>query len=130
METPPPNCVANGRRQFVEGAENLPSECRFVLELLGQVSGQSTAAHERGLTADERLRLHQEHSRPVKNKLHAWLEAQLAERRTEPNSGFGQVIMCSPSIPESDDVFRKAGKDSLRPRRRELREMPEELYLD
>ena len=26
------------------------------------------------------------------DKLHAWLEAQLAERRTEPNSGLGQAI--------------------------------------
>jgi hypothetical protein len=25
-------------------------------------------------------------------KLHAWLEAQLTERRTEPNSGLGQAI--------------------------------------
>ncbi len=26
------------------------------------------------------------------DKLHAWLEAQLAERRTEPNSGLGRAI--------------------------------------
>jgi len=26
------------------------------------------------------------------DKLHAWLEAQLAERRTEPNSGLGEAI--------------------------------------
>ena len=49
-------------------------------------------ARERGLTPEERLRLHQERSRPVMDKLHAWLEAQLAERRTEPNSGLGQAI--------------------------------------
>src|ERR1039458_1357739 len=30
--------------------------------------------------------------RPVMDKLHAWLEAQLAERKTEPNSGLGQAI--------------------------------------
>jgi len=28
----------------------------------------------------------------VMDKLHAWLEAQLDERRTEPNSGLGQAI--------------------------------------
>ena len=27
------------------------------------------------------------------DQLHGWLEAQLAERRTEPNSGLGQAIM-------------------------------------
>jgi hypothetical protein len=30
------NCLAHGRRQFVEVAENFPNECRFVLEMLGQ----------------------------------------------------------------------------------------------
>src|ERR1039458_6485808 len=86
------NCLAHGRRQFVEVAENFPSECRFVLELLGQVYGHDAEARERDLTADERLRLHQERSRPVMDRLHAWLEAQLSERRTEPNSGLGQAI--------------------------------------
>ena len=49
-------------------------------------------ARERGLTADERLRLHQQRSRPVTDRLHAWLDAQLDERKTEPNSGLGQAI--------------------------------------
>ena len=86
------NCLAHGRRQFVEVADNFPGECRYVLELLGQVYGHDAEARERGLTADERLRLHQHRSRPVMDKLHAWLEAQLAERKTEPNSGLGQAI--------------------------------------
>ena len=73
-------------------AENFPDECRYVPEMLGQVYGHDAEAHERGLTPDERLQLHQERSRPVMDKLHAWLEAQLAERKTEPNSGLGQAI--------------------------------------
>jgi hypothetical protein len=44
------------------------------------------------MTSDERLQLHQERSTPVMEALHAWLELQLAERRTEPNSGLGQAI--------------------------------------
>ena len=86
------NCLAHGRRQFVEVAENFPDQCRYVLQLLGQVYGHDAEARERGLTPDERLRLHQHRSQPVMDKLHAWLEAQLAERRTEPNSGLGQAI--------------------------------------
>jgi hypothetical protein len=86
------NCLAHGRRQFVDVSENFPSECRYVLEMLGQVYGYDAEARERGLTPDERLRHHQERSRPVMDSLHAWLEAQLAERRTEPNSGLGQAI--------------------------------------
>jgi hypothetical protein len=45
--------------------ENFPSECRFVLELLGQMYGYDAEARERGLTPDERLQLHQQRRRPV-----------------------------------------------------------------
>jgi hypothetical protein len=31
------NCLAHGRRQFVEVATNFPDECRYVLEMLGQI---------------------------------------------------------------------------------------------
>src|SRR5690349_14544004 len=86
------NCLAHGRRQFVEVAANFPDECRYVLEMLGQVYGHDADARERGLTPDERLRLHQERSGPVMDELHRWLEAQFAERKTEPNSGLGKAI--------------------------------------
>jgi transposase len=86
------NCLAHGRRQFVDVAENFPSECRYVLEMLGQVYIHDAEARKRSLTPDERLQLHQQRSRPVMDRLHAWLEAQLDERRTEPNSGLGQAI--------------------------------------
>ncbi len=86
------NCLAHGRRQFVEVAANFPAQCRYVLEMLGQVYGHDAEARGRGLTAEERLRFHQEHSGPVMDQLHAWLEAQLAERKTEPNSGLGKAI--------------------------------------
>jgi transposase len=86
------NCLAHGRRQFVEVAENFPNECRYVLEMLGQVYGHDAEAHESGLTPEERLRLHQDRSGPVMDQLRVWLETQFAERRTEPNSGLGQAI--------------------------------------
>jgi transposase len=86
------NCLAHGRRQFVEVAESFPRECRYVLEMLGLVYGYDADAQELGLTPDERLRLHQKRSTPVMDQLHLWLEEQLAERRTEPNSGLGQAI--------------------------------------
>ena len=86
------NCLAHGRRQFVEVAENFPRECRYVLEMLGQVYGHDVEARDRGLTPEERLQFHQESSAPVMDELHMWLEAHLAERNTEPNSGLGQAI--------------------------------------
>ena len=49
-------------------------------------------APERGLTPEERLRFHQEHSRPVREALQAWFLAQFAEKKGEPNSGLGEAI--------------------------------------
>ncbi len=86
------NCLAHGRRQFVEVAENFPDECRYVLEMLGQVYGHDAEAREQALTPEQRLPFHQQHSGPVMEQLHRWLEAQLAEKRTEPNSGLGKAI--------------------------------------
>ena len=86
------NCLAHGRRQFVDVAENFPRKCRYVLEVLGLVYGHDAEARDHGLTPDQRLQLHQERSAPVMDALHAWLEVQLAERRTEPNSGLGKAI--------------------------------------
>ena len=31
------NCASHGRRHFVDEAENFPSECRYLLEMLGRV---------------------------------------------------------------------------------------------
>lgn len=86
------NCNAHGRRHFVKVTPSFPDQCRFVLETLGEVYGYEAVARERHLSPEERLRFHQQHSGPVMDKLHAWLEAQFAERKVEPNSGLGQAI--------------------------------------
>ena len=86
------NCLAHGRRQVVDVAANFPEECRYVLETLGEVYHNDAVAREQALSPEERLRFHQEHSGPVMEELHEWLEAQLAEQKTEPNSGLGKAI--------------------------------------
>lgn len=86
------HCLAHSRRRFVEVVSNFPQECRHVLESLGEVYGYDAQAEERGLSPEERLRFHQEHSRPVMEKLHTWLQAQFEEKKVEPNSGLGSAI--------------------------------------
>jgi transposase len=83
------NCLAHGRRQFVEIAPNFPDQCRYVPESLGSVYDNDEQAHEQKLSPEDRLRFHQEHGSPVMKQLHDWLEAQINERKTEPNSGLG-----------------------------------------
>jgi transposase len=92
VETLIANCLAHGRRQVVEVAENFPEECRYVLETLGGVYHYDALAREQKLSPEERLRFHQEHSGPLLKRLQEWMEAQLAEHKTEPNSGLGKAI--------------------------------------
>ncbi len=85
-------CLTHSRRRFVEVAPNFPSECRYVLEALGEIYHHDELAREQGMTPEERLCFHQAHSGPVMEKLHVWLTAQLEEKKVEPNSGLGQAI--------------------------------------
>jgi hypothetical protein len=86
------NCLAHGRRQFVEVAANFPEACRYVLETLGSVYQYDAEARERKLSPQERLLFHQQHSEPLMKTLHEWMEAQFAQPQVEPNSGLGKAI--------------------------------------
>jgi len=76
----------------VEVAQSFPQECRYVLETLGRVYYHDAQARQHNLSAQERLQFHQQHSAPVMEELHDWLQAQLAQNKTEPNSALGKAI--------------------------------------
>jgi hypothetical protein len=63
-----------------------------VLETLGKVYLADAQTRERQLSPESRLLFHREHSAPLMNELHAWMEAQFVEHKTEPNSGLGKAI--------------------------------------
>jgi transposase len=86
------NCLAHGRRQFVEVAANFPEACRYVLETLGSVYKYDAEARERRLSPAERLQFHQQHSEPLMKTLREWMAAQFAQHLVEPNSGLGKAI--------------------------------------
>lgn len=86
------NCLAHGRRQFVEVHERFPVECRYVLEALAKVYRNDAFARKENLSAEDRLALHQTQSGPVMEELQAWLKRQFDERLVEPNSGLGAAI--------------------------------------
>lgn len=86
------NCLAHGRRQFVNIVDNFPTECRVVLEALREVYRIDADAKEQRLSAAQRLVFHQTYSAPVMAELKRWIEAQLTEHKTEPNSRLGKAI--------------------------------------
>lgn len=77
------NYRVHGRRQLVEVLMNFPDECRHVLESLGVVFGNDAMAREQRMSPEERLRFHQQHSRPIMDKLPGWIQAQLDSRPPE-----------------------------------------------
>jgi len=86
------NCLAHGRRSFVEILQNFPDECRHVLEILAQVYNNDQIAKEQNMPAEERLRFHQDNSGPLMKSLNLWFHEQLDQNLVEPNSGLGQAI--------------------------------------
>jgi transposase len=86
------HCLAHSRRRFVEVTQNFPEACKHVLEALAEVYHHDGLAHKHGLSPAERLLFHQQRSGPVMDQLHAWLIAQLEEKKVEPNSGLGGAI--------------------------------------
>jgi transposase len=124
------NCLAHGRRQVVEVAENFPRECRHILESLGKIYRNDALTHQQTLSPEERLRFHQEHGGPVMKELQEWMKAQLAEHRTEPNSGLGKTIsyllnhwtkltlfLSQPGSPIDNNIVERALKKAILNRR-------------
>jgi hypothetical protein len=86
------NCLAHGRRKFVEVALNFPEQCRYVIETLAEVYKNDEIAKGQNMTADERLHFHQSKSGPLMDDLKTWLNDQLDQKKVEPNCSLGQAI--------------------------------------
>ena len=71
---------------------DLVREAAKRLEELALVYQTDAQARGEGLSPEDRLALHRRESRPVMDRLRVWLEAELAEKRVEPNSGLGKAI--------------------------------------
>jgi hypothetical protein len=86
------NCLAHGRRYFIDLVENFPAECRYVLETLREVYRHDAKAREEGMSPAMRLEFHQAESGPLMESLKTWLDSQFKDKKVEPNSSLGQAI--------------------------------------
>lgn len=86
------NCLAHGRREFVDLLSRFKEPCRHVIKQLATVFYNDKQTRDLGLSPDERLAYHQKHSGPVMEALKAWMKAELDERRVEPNSPLGSAF--------------------------------------
>lgn len=110
LETILSNCLVHARRHFVDVVTSFPDEVTHLVDELAIVYANDAATKALGMTAEERLRYHQEKSGPVMDRVEEWMEGLLAEREVEPNSGVGQAIRYSQKRWERLTLFlRMAG---------------------
>lgn len=127
------NCLAHGRRQFVDVADVFPEECQHVLQSLSVVYHNDAIARERKLSPQERLLFHQAESGPTMEDLRVWLGRQFDQRRVEPNSGLGKAIsyllrhwekltlfLRVAGAPLDNNICERALKKAIRHRRNSL----------
>lgn len=84
------NCLAHGRRKFVELLDYFPKECQRFLGDIGMVYGIDKKAKD--MPPHERLLHHQAHSEPIMTELHDYLEKQIDDKLVESNSELGRAI--------------------------------------
>lgn len=87
------NCLAHGRRKFVDIAASFPIECLHVLEQLGTVYLHDKQAKDWNLDPAARLVHHQTYSQPIMDGLKQWMEKLLAENVVEENCRLGQAFL-------------------------------------
>jgi transposase len=86
------NCLAHGRRRFVDVLGAFPQPGLHVLQILKDVYHNDAIARQQNLSAQQRLEFHQAHSGPRMAELQAWMREQIEQRKVEPNSGLGEAI--------------------------------------
>jgi len=127
------NCLAHGRRKFVEVTESFPSECVYVLERLRVVYKNDAFARRAQMPAQERLGYHQNHSAEVMEQLQRWMNDQLEEKRVEPNSSLGKafsymlkrwealtLFLREPGAPLDNNICERALKKAILHRKNAL----------
>jgi transposase len=86
------NCLTHGRRQVADVAEQFPEAARHVIEALAEVYKHDATCREDGLSAQQRLLFHQQHSKPIMDGLERWINEQFEQHLVEPNSGLGKAL--------------------------------------
>lgn len=127
------NCLAHARRGIVDQVVNFPNECRHVLEELRKVYFVEALSKKQRLSPADRLALHQRDSAPIMAELKRWMQAELDEKRVEPNSGLGKaykymlkrwekltLFLRKPGVPIDNNICERTLKMAIRHRRNSL----------
>ena len=101
-------CLAHSRREFEQALGNDQPRAAHILTRIQSLYAVERQAKERQLSADERLALRQELSRPVFDELHDYLKTQYLQ--VLPKSAIGKAIAYSLNRWEKLEQFLLDGK--------------------
>jgi len=85
-------CLTHCRRYFFEILDYWPNLIMVILGWFSQVFHNDNKATEQNLNDEDRLKWHQEHSKPIMDKMKIWCSELLKKKKVEPNSSFGKAI--------------------------------------
>lgn len=85
-------CNSHARANFVAEVESFPEEVGYVLSKYAAVFKIDEECRQKGLSAEERLEVHQLRSGPIMDELKEWMTKAVAEKRIEPNSALGKAV--------------------------------------
>jgi len=86
------NCIAHGRRRFIDINEAFPEECKYVLKTLKKVYKNDAYTKQKQMDPNQRLKYHKDKSSELMKNLKDWLTSQLEDKKVEPNSSLGEAI--------------------------------------
>lgn len=131
FETLVANCMAHGRRNFVDLHSIFPEECRYVIEVIANIYKNDDDT--KNMSPEERLAFHQVHSGPLMNDLRLWLNEQMDTKKVEPNSSLGKafsymlrrwerltLFLRVPNAPLDNNICEQALKMAIRHRKNSL----------
>lgn len=84
------NCLSHGIRKFDDLKSFYPTPCLHIIKEIAKVYEHDEKT--KALTHEERLRWHQQHSKPVMDELYQYIHHQLESRQVEPNDSLGKAI--------------------------------------
>jgi hypothetical protein len=86
------NCLAHGRRQVTDVAEQFPEAARHVVQALAEVYKHDAQCRAQAYSPELRLSFHRQHSQPIMQDLLSWITEQMQGKHVEPNSPLGKAL--------------------------------------
>lgn len=121
-------CLSHGFRKVEDLEDFYPSACLPIMNMFSQVFALDRKT--RGMTDDERLAFHQQHSAPILYACHDEIERILNDKRTEPNSELANALnylkkhwvpltrfLSVPGAPIDNNIVERALKLAIRIRK-------------